>query len=263
MKVGFVGLGNQGKGLALNLAQAGHDLMVFDIRREPTAELASAGASIAESARAVGAHAEIVEVCVLDDAQVERVVLGPEGILAGARPGAIIAIHSTIHPATVSKVAEAAEAQRVEIVDAPVSGGANGARNKSVSYMVGGHDAAVDRCIPLFETSGRKITRTGPRGTGMKAKLAHQVIICINLLAAHEGMRLGREAGLSQDVLEKIVRDGGAQSRIADHWSQLSMRHLAPVLHKDLELCLDFARQLGLSMPGAALTQQMIDKIVP
>jgi 3-hydroxyisobutyrate dehydrogenase-like beta-hydroxyacid dehydrogenase len=263
MKVGFVGLGVQGKGLALNLVQAGYDLIVFDVRREPLDELAAAGARIGDSPRAVAVNSEVVEICVLDDAQVEAVVLGNDGVLAGAASGAVIAIHSTIEPATVVRIAEAAAARGVVIVDAPVSGGDSGARYKTVSYMVGGSTEAVEKCVPLFETSGSKITRTGPLGTGMKAKLAHQVIICINMLAAHEGMRLGREAGLAPEVLQKIVHDGGAQSRIADHWFALSMRHLTPVLHKDLQLCLKLAHQLGLAMPGATLTQELIDEIVP
>jgi 3-hydroxyisobutyrate dehydrogenase-like beta-hydroxyacid dehydrogenase len=263
MKVGFIGLGIQGKGLALNLIEAEHDLIVFDLRREPLDELAAAGARIAASAREVAAHAEIIEICVLDDSQVDDVVLGPKGVLEGTSSGAIIVIHSTVEPATIYKLADAAKSRGVEIVDAPVSGGDAGARRKTMSYMVGGSDRAVDRCMPLFETSGRKITRTGPIGSGMKAKLAHQVIICINLLAAYEGMRLGREAGLSQEVLEKIVHEGSAQSWIADHWSRLSMKHLTPVLHKDLELCLKAARALGLAAPGAELTQRLLDKIVP
>jgi 3-hydroxyisobutyrate dehydrogenase-like beta-hydroxyacid dehydrogenase len=264
MKVGFIGLGSQGKGLALNLVRAGHDLIVYDIRCEPLDELASAGARIAASPREVGEHAEVIEVCVLNDAQVEAVVLAPDGVLATTARGAVIAIHSTIDPATVAKLADAAAPRGIEIVDAPVSGGARGAETRTVSYMVGGSDAAIEKCLPLFQTSGKNITRTGALGTGMKAKLAHQVIVCINMLAAYEGMRLGVEAGLAPDVLRKIVHDGAAQSRVADHWFEMSMGPaIAAVLRKDLELCLKFARQLGRDLPGAALTHELIEKIVP
>src|SRR5579863_2093034 len=221
MKAGFIGLGQQGKYLAINLAAAGHDLMVYDVRREPLEELARAGATIADSPRAIGRHGEVTAICVLDDAQLEAVIFGPDGVLAAAAPGSVVVIHSTVEPASIAKIAAAAAALKIEVVDAPVSGGEPGAKNKTMSYMVGGSDEAVERCLPLFRTSGRNITRTGPLGSGIRAKLAHQLVVCVNMLAAYEGMRLGRAAGLSSVILEQVVHEGGAQSRIADHWSQL------------------------------------------
>jgi len=263
MRVGFIGLGTQGKYLAIDLAQAGHDLMVYDLRREPMEQLAGAGATIADSPRAVGLHAEVVAICVADDAQLEAVVFGPEGVLAGAVPGSVVVIHSTVEPSSIAKIAEAAAPLKIEVVDAPVSGGEQGAKNKTMSYMVGGSDNAIERCLPLFRTSGRTITRTGPSGSGIRAKLAHQLIVCINMLAAYEGMRLGREAGISSAILEEVVHAGGAQSRIADHWSQVSLRSAIPLFYKDLKICLKFAHELGLSIPGAALAQQLLEQIVP
>ncbi len=263
MKVGFIGLGQQGKYLAINLAEAGYDLMVYDVRREPLEEVARAGATIGASPLAVGEHAEVVAICVLNDAQLEAVVFGADGVLAAAAPGAVLVIHSTVEPASIAKIAKAAAALQIEVVDAPVSGGEAGAKGKTMSYMVGGGDEAVARCLPLFQTSGPSITRTGPTGSGIRAKLAHQLIVCINMLAAYEGMRLGREAGLPGDVLEKVVHEGAAQSRIADHWSRLSIRSATPVFYKDLQICLKFAHELGLSVPGAALAQQLLERIVP
>jgi 3-hydroxyisobutyrate dehydrogenase-like beta-hydroxyacid dehydrogenase len=264
MKTGFIGLGTQGKYLAVNLAEAGHDLMVFDLRPEPLADLAAHGAKIARSAAEVGRHGEVVEVCVLDDAQVETVVTGPEGILAGAAPGTIIAVHSTIEPATIARLAAAAAAHGVELIDAPVSGSEAGARAKTMSYMVGGSEAAVAKCRPLFETSGSNITHAGALGAGIRAKLAHQLIICVNILAAAEGMRLGVAAGLAPEILQKIVHDGAAQSRIADRWFTMKLNPNARgVFYKDLQLCLKFAHELKLSAPGAALAQQLLDAILP
>jgi 3-hydroxyisobutyrate dehydrogenase-like beta-hydroxyacid dehydrogenase len=263
MKAGFIGLGQQGKYLAINLAEAGHDLMVYDVRREPLEELARAGATIADSPRAISRHAEVIAICVLDDSQLEAVVFGPDGVLAAAAPRTVVVIHSTVEPSSIAKIGEAAAPLKIEVVDAPVSGGEHGAKGKTMSYMVGGSDQAVDRCLPLFRTSGRSITRTGPAGSGIRAKLAHQLIVCINMLAAYEGMRLGREAGLPSAILEQVVHEGGAQSRIADHWSQLSLRSATPVFFKDLQICLKFAHQLGLSVPGAALVQQLLEQIVP
>jgi 3-hydroxyisobutyrate dehydrogenase-like beta-hydroxyacid dehydrogenase len=264
MKVGFIGLGTQGKYLAVNLAEAGHDVMVYDVRREPLDELAKVGARIARSNREVGAHGEVVEICVLNDSQLEEVVLRDDGVLAGARPGTIVAVHSTVEPATIARLAEAAKARGVELIDAPVSGSERGARAKTMSYMVGASPETFERLKPLFATSGPKITHCGGLGAGIRAKLAHQLIICINMLAAHEGMRLGREAGLPAEILEKVVREGMAQSRIAENWSQLKLApHSTPVFFKDLQVCLKFAHELGVPLPGAALTQQLLDTIVP
>jgi 3-hydroxyisobutyrate dehydrogenase-like beta-hydroxyacid dehydrogenase len=264
MKVGFIGLGTQGKYLAINLATSGYDLMVYDVRREPLDELATVGATIGLSAKEVGSHSEVVEICVLNDAQLDSVLLGDEGVLAGAHAGTIIAVHSTVEPGTITRLAEAAKAHDVELIDAPVSGSETGAKNKTMSYMVGGSAAAFEKCRPLFATSGPKLTHTGPLGTGIRAKLAHQLIICVNMLAAYEGMRLGREAGLSAELLEKVVHEGAAQSLVAERWSSLKLApHANAVFYKDLQLCLKFSHELGLSAPGAALAQQLLNTIVP
>jgi 3-hydroxyisobutyrate dehydrogenase-like beta-hydroxyacid dehydrogenase len=161
MKAGFIGLGHQGKYLAINLVAAGHDLMVFDVRREPLEELARAGATIADSPRAIGQHAEVTAICVLDDAQLEAVVFGTEGVLAAATPDTVVVIHSTVEPSSIAKIAQAAAPLKIEVVDAPVSGGELGAKGKTMSYMVGGSDRAVERCLPLFRTSEPSIVRAG------------------------------------------------------------------------------------------------------
>ncbi|HKT16738.1 MAG TPA: NAD(P)-dependent oxidoreductase, partial [Stellaceae bacterium] len=187
MKAGFIGLGVQGKHLAINQARAGVDLIVHDIRPEPLEELAAAGARIARSAKEVGQYADIIQICVLDDAQLEAVMLGEAGVLAGSAAGKLIVVHSTVRPATIAKLAERAAERGVELMDVPVSGSENGAKNKSMSYMAGGSAEGLARCRPLFATSGSKILHTGGLGTGIRAKLAHQLIICVNILAAYEG----------------------------------------------------------------------------
>lgn len=263
MKTGFIGLGVQGKYLAINQAQAGYALMVYDIRPEPLQELAAAGARIGASAKEVGAHAEIVQICVLDDAQLTAVMVGPEGVLAGAARGTIVVIHSTVRPATIAKMAEAAAAQGIEVMDVPVSGSENGARNKTMSYMAGGSEAAFAKCRPLFETSGPKVAHVGPLGSGIRAKLAHQLVICVNILAAHEGMLLGEKSGLDLDTLRKVIGDGAAQSRVAERWKKVAFSNTSRrVFYKDLQLCLEYGHELGLALPGAALTQQLIETIV-
>lgn len=264
MRVGFIGLGTQGKPLAANIARSGFDLTVYDVRPEPLADLAAAGAKTARSARDVARDCDAILVCVLNDVQLESALLGPEGALAAAKPGTIIAIHSTVDPASIARVAEAAKAKQIEVLDAPVSGGEVGARARTMSYMVGGSEHALEKCRPIFEASGNKITHTGALGSGIRAKLAHQLIICVNMLAAYEGMSLGLKAGLAPELLQKVVSEGAAQSRIADRWFQLKLGpHAQQVFYKDLQLCLKYARDLGLSAPGAALAQQLLDRIVP
>ncbi len=264
MKVGFIGLGMQGKYMAINLAEAGYDVMVYDLRPEPLEELAAAGAKIAKSNAEVGAHGEIVQVCVLNDPQVEDVVAGPNGLLDTAAPGTIIVIHSTIQPKTIEKLAPVCAEKNVEIIDVPVSGSEKGAKAKTMSYMAGGSAEALEKCRPLFETSGPKIQHVGELGTGTKAKLAHQIIITVNMMAAYEGMKVGVEAGLDPKILEKVIREGLAQSWIADEWSDLSFGpHSQMVFYKDLDLGLRLAHDLGIPVPGAGLAQQMLDRIVP
>jgi 3-hydroxyisobutyrate dehydrogenase-like beta-hydroxyacid dehydrogenase len=264
MKVGFIGLGMQGKYLAVNLAHAGYDLMVFDTRREPLDELAAAGARIAASSAAVAAHSEIVQVCVLDDAQVTAVVAGANGLLESAAPGTIIVIHSTVEPRTIEKLAPLVAGKNVELLDVPVSGSERGAKAKTMSYMAGGSAAALAKCRPVFETSGPKIQHVGKLGDGMRAKLAHQIIITVNMMAAYEGMKVGVESGLDPKILERVIHEGLAQSWIADQWSELKFGpHSREVFDKDLHLGLKLAQELGIAVPGAGLARQLLDKIVP
>src|SRR6187551_1753135 len=161
MKVGFIGLGMQGKYMAINLAEAGYDLMVYDTRPEPLAALAAVGAKIARSNAEVARHSEIIQVCVLNDEQVEAVVAGQGGLLEAAAAGTIVVIHSTIEPATIEKLAPLVAQKNVEIIDVPVSGSEKGAKAKTMSYMVGGSAKTLEKCRPLFETSGRKIQHVG------------------------------------------------------------------------------------------------------
>jgi 3-hydroxyisobutyrate dehydrogenase-like beta-hydroxyacid dehydrogenase len=184
--------------------------------------------------------------------------------LEGAAPGSVIVIHSTIEPRTIDKLAPLVAEKQVEIIDAPVSGSEIGAKNKTMSYMVGGSKAALEKCRPLFEVSGQKIQHVGALGAGLRAKLAHQIIISINMMAAYEGMKVGVESGVDAKILEKVIHEGLAQSWIADGWSDLAFGpHSRMVFYKDLHLGLKLAHELGISVPGAGLAKQLLDRIVP
>lgn len=270
-RVGFIGLGNMGKHMAINIAKAGFDLMVYDLRPEPMRELTALGAKAARSADEIGAHGEIIEVVVVDDRQVEAVLLGEGGALSAAKRGSIIVIHSTVHPRTVRKLAEQAAAKGVTLIDAEVSGGERGAIAKTLCYMVGGDKAAFEKCRPIFATSGANIFHLGALGSGAITKLAHNLIVYVNMLAASEGMRLAEKAGVDLKSMEQVVHAGAAQSRVADHWSQQRKlkdtytsgpRGLMDLMHKDLRLALELGHDLGLSLPGAALTQQLLQRML-
>ena len=270
-RVGFIGLGNMGKHMAINIAKAGFDLMVYDLRPEPIRELTALGAKAARSADEIGAHGEIIEIVVVDDRQVEAVLLGEGGALSAAKRGSIIVIHSTVHPRTVRKLAEQAAAKGVTLIDAEVSGGERGALAKTLCYMVGGDKAAFERCRPIFATSGANIFHLGALGSGAITKLAHNLIVYVNMLAASEGMRLAEKAGVDLKSMEQVVHAGAAQSRVADHWSQQRKlkdtytsgpRGLMELMHKDLRLALELGHDLGLSLPGAALTQQLLQRVL-
>lgn len=270
-RVGFIGLGNIGKPMAINVAEAGFDLMVYDVRDTPLKELAALGAKVARSAKEVGEHGEIIELVVVDDAQIEATTLGEGGVLNGARPGSTIAIHSTVHPKTVRKVAEYAKAKGVGVIDAQVSGGERGAKNKTLCYMVGGDRTLFEKCRPIFATSGANIFHLGELGSGAIAKLAHNLIVYVNMLAASEGMRLGEKAGMDLKSLQEVVHASAGQSRVADNWLQqrnfkntytTGPEALMQLIYKDLRLALELGHDLGLSLPGAALTQQLIARIL-
>jgi 2-hydroxy-3-oxopropionate reductase len=270
-RVGFIGLGNMGKHMAINIAKAGFDLMVYDLRPEPMRELTVLGAKAARSADEIGAHGEIIEIVVVDDQQVEAALLGEGGALSAAKRGSIIVIHSTVHPRTVRKLAEQAAAKGVTLIDAEVSGGERGAIAKTLCYMVGGDKAAFERCRPIFATSGANIFHLGALGSGAITKLAHNLIVYVNMLAASEGMRLAEKAGVDLKSMEQVVHAGAGQSRVADHWSQQRKlkdtytsgpRGLMELMHKDLRLALELGHDLGLSLPGAALTQQLLQRVL-
>ncbi len=270
-KVGYIGIGNIGKPIATNVVKGGFDLMVCDLREEPMKELAALGAKTAHSPMEVGQHAEIIEMSVVDDAQVERVIAGEKGILSGAKPGTIVAIHSTIHPRTVKRVAELAKASGIHVMDAQVSGGERGARAKTLCYMVGGEKEDFEKCRPVFETSGKEIFHVGQVGMGAVAKLAQQVIVMMNRLSAYEGMLLGESAGMDPKILQDVVRASSGDSRVASNWDQyrdIGTSDLAiakerlDAFYKGLIPALELGHELGLSLPGLALTQQLLDRVL-
>jgi len=271
IKVGFIGLGRIGKPMAINILKAGFDLTVYDLRAEPMRELVQHGAKAAYSPKALAEGADLVEIVVVDDTQVEEVSLGERGLVAGARADSIIAIHSTVRPGTVKRLAEIGKQKPVQVIDAPISGGEAGAREKTLCYMVGGDTGVLERCREVFSTSASEIFHMGALGSGAVAKMIVQVATCIHMMAAHEAELLAERSGLDFAVLQKVLHASSGQSFVADHWidrfklPQDPMdvrRRRTQVFQKSLGPALEAAQEMGLSIPGAIVVERLLPGIM-
>jgi 2-hydroxy-3-oxopropionate reductase len=215
--VGFAGLGAMGSAMAANTLAAGFDLTVYDLNPEATGELAAKGAKVAASGRELGETCEIVELAVPDDAAVIAAVLGDNGILAGARKGSTIVIHSTIHPRTAKRVGEEAAGKGVAVLDCQMTGARSGALARNLLFMVGGDADVIERCRPVLQASAANIIHMGPLGMGAVTKVAQQAITVINLMAAAEGIRLAQKGGVDLDAFFDVLHLSTAQSAVIDN----------------------------------------------
>jgi 3-hydroxyisobutyrate dehydrogenase len=276
LRAGFVGLGNIGRPMARRLVEGGIATTVFDVDPSGVAELEAAGARGAGSARELAAAADVIGVCVRDDADVWTVMTGEDGLLAGAAPGTVIAIHSTVLPRTVREVGAAASARGVGVLDACITGGPAGAQQGTLTYMVGGDPTHLERCRPAFMTSAKKIVHTGDLGSGAAIKLCNNLMTYLGFLAAFEATLLAQGAGLSQEAFEEVTRANGnltdqmlafltlhkipaAQRR--DKGLQDMLRAYTTLAEKDLAVTLAFAREHGIALPGTALCQQLMARV--
>jgi 3-hydroxyisobutyrate dehydrogenase-like beta-hydroxyacid dehydrogenase len=271
LKIGFIGLGAMGKPIAVNIAKAGFDLTVYDLREEPCRELASLGAKVASSAREVAQRSDIVEIIVVDDEQAGQVVAGEQGLIHGAHPGLIVALHSTLLPATVQKIAAMFREKDAEVIDAPVSGGQQGAEDRQLCYMVGGAVEVLEQCRPVFETSAAHIFHLGELGTGALAKMLIQVVVGLNMVAAHECEQICAKTGLNFKSLQDVLHVSAGQSFVLDHWlgrfkrpgeSEAVRRKRAEVFCKSLSPATDLARDVGVSLPGTSVAQGLIMRVM-
>ncbi len=276
IRAGFIGLGNQGKPIAAHFAPSGFDTIVYDIDPAPVAELVDGGARAASSPREVGAGADVIGICVPEDAHVRAVLLGDEGVLAGAAPGAVIAVHSTILPDTAVELAEHSAAREVSLLDACVTGGAARAANKQLTYLVGGDEAALDKARPLLECTAERIIHAGELGNGAKLKLCINLITYIQWAAAYESHALARAVGLPAEVLEEAGLSNGQITPLMQAYLagvkmpdevrrsdavQTLMRGHMNVAEKDLAWALTLARRAGTSLPVGGLVSQLMARL--
>jgi 3-hydroxyisobutyrate dehydrogenase len=262
-RIGFAGLGTMGAAMAANLRRADFEVTVWNRTPGRAAEVVALGAADTATAADLGRASDVVVLCVSDTPDVEAVLFGPEGISDGLASGGLVIDCSTISPEATSAFAERFAAAGIGYVDAPVSGGSEGARNATLTIFVGGEPASVARARPVLEALGKTITHFGPAGSGQAVKAVNQVVISGVYLAVAEGMVLAMRAGLDPEAVAGALGGGVAGSWILANRSARMIANEYPLgfrtsLHlKDLAIALDLARSSGVTLPVAALTAQL------
>jgi 2-hydroxy-3-oxopropionate reductase len=263
-QIGFIGLGIMGKPMSKNLLKAGHTLVVFDVVPGPLAELVEAGAARGKSCADTASRSDVIITMLPDGPEVEAAVLGPGGVLEGARPGSTVVDMSSISPIVAQKVGAACAAKGVEFLDAPVSGGEPKAIDGTLAIMVGGAEEVFAKVQPVLQKLGASVTLTGPVGAGNVTKLANQIMVACNIAAMGEALVLATKAGLDPEVVFNAVKGGLAGSTVLNAKAPMVIaRNFKPgfriKLHqKDLRNALLAAESMKVSLPFTALAQQMI-----
>ncbi|HEV7730565.1 MAG TPA: NAD(P)-dependent oxidoreductase [Candidatus Binatia bacterium] len=263
MRVGVVGLGIMGAPMARNLLRAGHTVAVYNRTPARAESLVALGATAVASPAAVAAASDVVVTCVSDGPDVEQVVCGPDGVLVGAAAELLVIDMSTIAPAIARTVAARCAERGVAFLDAPVSGGEQGAIDGTLSIMVGGDAQAFERAAPVFAALGTRATHMGASGQGQMTKLVNQVVGAVTLAAVAEGVTLAARAGLEPGAVIEAVGSGAATSWMLTNLGPKMQRHdLAPgfmvrLQQKDLRLALGAASAVGAALPTTAVVHQL------
>ncbi len=251
MQVGFIGLGSQGGGMALAIATSDHTLRVWARREAALSPFVDAGAVGETSAASLGAASDIVCICVTSERDVAE-LLFEQRLLQAMRPGSILALHSTISPAACRAFAARAMELGVDLVDAPVSGGGDAARNGQLVVMLGGDAATIARARPVFECFANRLVYMGPVGSGQSAKIINNVLFLANFGAATKALSLGAALNLDASALREVLTGGSASSRALEAFDHLTSAIMAPViapiLSKDLALAVDLATTCGVDI---------------
>jgi len=267
-RVGVAGLGTMGAAMAANLLRAGFPLTVWNRTAERAEPLRAAGAAVAATPRDLAAATDIVVTCLSDTPDVEAVLFGPDGILAGGRQGSLVIDCSTISPSATRGFAARLAERGIGFVDAPVSGGSEGAQKGTLTIMVGGETAAVERAQPILAAIGTTITHMGPIGSGQATKAVNQVIISGTYLGVAEGLVLAMQAGLDVQKVVSALSGGAAQSWVLANRSGRMLENDYPLgfkvsLHrKDLGIALELAREVGAALPVTGLTAEIENGLV-
>src|SRR5512138_838365 len=269
LKVGYIGLGLMGKSIAHNILKAGFPLVVHNRSRAAMDELVAEGATAADSPQEVAAQVDVVFTNLPDTPDVEKVVLGENGVLAGAHPGLIYVDNSTIKPAAARKNAEKLKAKDVLALDAPVSGGDIGAKNGTLTIMVGGDVSALEKIMPVFLAMGKTVTHVGEAGAGQVAKAANQIMVAAQMVAMGELLVFSKKAGVDPRKVVEAIKAGAAQCWTLDvkpprlFAGNRNPGFKAHMMLKDLKIIMETAHEYDIPVPAATenteLFQQMID----
>lgn len=268
MNIGFIGLGIMGRPMALRLAAAGHTLAVWARRPEACEAIVKAGAQVCASPRQVAESSEVIFTIVSDTPDVQAIILGEDGILAGARAGGTLIDMSTIDAGITRELATQLAQKGVAMLDAPVSGGEQGAIDGTLSIMVGGDEAVFRRVLPLLECLGKRITYIGGHGAGQVAKACNQILVAQHIAAVAETLLLARGAGVDAARVREALLGGFASSRVLEiHGQRMLEENFKPgfkarLHNKDMRIALNTARESGLTLPGAAAAGELIAQLL-
>ena len=266
-KIGFIGLGIMGKPMSKNLLKAGYELVVYNRSKAKVDEVVAAGAQAAASPKEVAARTEIIITMLPNSPEVKQVVLGENGIIEGAKAGAVVVDMSSIAPLVSREIASKLAAKGIEMLDAPVSGGEPKAIDGTLSVMVGGKREVFERCFPVMKAMAGSVVLTGEIGAGNVTKLANQVIVALNLAAMSEALVLATKAGVSPELVYQAIRGGLAGSAVLEAKAPLVMdRKFNPGfrinLHiKDLQNVLDTSHEIGVPLPLTAAVMEIMQAL--
>jgi len=251
-KVGFIGLGIMGRGMTRNLLKGGFEVYVWNRTASRMDELVTEGAKATKSPADLASQCPIIITCVSDTPDVEQVILGEIGVINGIKEGALVIDMSTISPSATRRIAEKLKEKGVHMLDAPISGGSEGAARGTLSIMVGGEEAQFQRAMPYFQAMGKTMTHIGDHGTGQMVKLVNQILVVVNMLAVSEALMFARAGGLDLKKTLDAVSGGAAGSwMLSNRGSQAIVRDFRPgftidLQQKDLRLVLEAADELGI-----------------
>lgn len=268
ISIGYIGLGLMGKSIARNILKAGFPLVVHNRSRAAVNELVAEGARQADSPAAVAAEVDIIFTNLPDTPDVLKVALGPFGVIDSARPGLIFVDNSTIKPAAARQIAAALAEKGAASLDAPVSGGDVGARNATLSIMVGGPAEALERVMPVFQVMGKTVTHVGESGAGQIAKAANQIMVAAQMIAMGELLVFAQKAGADPQKVVEAIKGGAAQCWTLDvkpprlFAGNRSPGFKAYMQAKDLAIILETAREYGIPLPSAAVDAQLFNAML-
>jgi 2-hydroxy-3-oxopropionate reductase len=268
LKVGYIGLGLMGKSIARNILKAGFTVVVHNRSRAAVDELAAEGAIAANSAAEVAGQVDVVFTNLPDSPDVEKVVLGAGGILDAARPGLIFVDNSTIKPATARAIAARLAEKGALALDAPVSGGDIGAKNGTLTIMVGGDAGALEKVMPVFLAMGKTVTHVGEAGAGQVAKAANQIMVAAQMVAMGELLVFSQKAGVDPKKVVEAIKGGAAQCWTLDiKPARLFAGNRGPgfkahMQAKDLNIVLETAREYGVPLPSTAENAQLFNAML-